>query len=117
MDSPPPALHRPVLLAETIELLNVRPEGIYIDATLGGGGHAEAVLKRLGGGKLLGIDRDPVALAGAQRRLEAFRERLVLMKGKFAEIDILHAESGLPPTQGQPACLGTGSLHVAEPAP
>src|SRR6266567_7405248 len=116
MDSPPPALHRPVLLAETIELLNVRPEGIYIDATLGGGGHAEAVLQRLGGGKLLGIDRDPVALAGAQRRLEAFGERLVLMKGNFAEIDMLHAASGLPPVNGLLADLGMSSLQLEDPS-
>src|SRR5438270_2650523 len=116
MDSPPPALHRPALLAETIELLNVRPEGIYIDATLGGGGHAEAVLKRLGGGKLLGIDRDPVALAGAQRRLEAFGERLVLMKGNFAEIDSLHAASGLPPADGLLADLGMSSLQLEDAA-
>src|SRR6266702_116253 len=116
MDSPPPALHRPVLLAETIELLNVRPEGIYIDATLGGGGHAEAVLQRLGGGKLLGIDRDPGALAGAQRRLEAFGERLVLMKGNFAEIDKLHAESGLPPADGLLADLGMSSLQLEDPS-
>jgi len=116
MDSPPPALHRPVLLAETIELLNVRPEGMYIDATLGGGGHAEAVLQRLGGGKLLGIDRDPVALAGAQRRLEAFGERLVLMKGNFAEIDKLHAESGLPPADGLLADLGMSSLQLEDPS-
>ena len=116
MDSPPPALHRPVLLAETIELLNVRPEGIYIDATLGGGGHAEAVLQRLGGGRLLGIDRDPVALAGAQRRLEAFGERLVLMKGNFVEIDKLHAESGLPPADGLLADLGMSSLQLEDPS-
>src|SRR2546425_146130 len=116
MDSPTPALHRPVLLAETIELLNVRPEGMYIDATVGGGGHAEAILKRLGGGKLLGIDRDPVALAEAQRRLEAFGERLVLMKGNFAEIDMLHAASGLPPVNGLLADLGMSSLQLEDPS-
>src|SRR5437016_11968697 len=116
MDSPTPALHRPVLRAETIELLNVRPEGMYIDATVGGGGHAEAILKRLGGGKLLGIDRDPVALAEAQRRLEAFGERLVLMKGNFAEIDMLHAASGLPPVNGLLADLGMSSLQLEDPS-
>src|SRR5205823_14835883 len=116
MDSPTQARHRPVLLAETIELLNVRPEGIYIDATLGGGGHAEAILKRLDGGKLLGIDRDPVALAQAQRRLEAFAERLVPMKGNFAEIDRLHAASGLPPADGLLADLGMSSLQLEDPS-
>ena len=58
----PRPLHVPVLVRETIDFLNVRPEGIYIDATLGAGGHAQEILKRLGSGRLLGLDRDPRAL-------------------------------------------------------
>ena len=59
-------VHRSVLVAEVVEFLNVRHDGTYIDATLGGGGHAEAILQRLARGKVLGIDRDPVALARGQ---------------------------------------------------
>jgi 16S rRNA (cytosine1402-N4)-methyltransferase len=116
MDGPTPAVHRPVLLAEALELLNVRPEGVYVDATLGGGGHAEALAKRLTGGKLLGIDRDPVALDGARRRLQPWSERLVLMKGNFAEIGKLHAASGLPPADGLLADLGVSSLQLEDAA-
>ena len=62
--------HRPVLLDECIELLNIKPDGFYVDGTVGGGGHSSEILKRLGpGGKLLGIDRDEEALAAAEKRL------------------------------------------------
>jgi 16S rRNA C1402 N4-methylase RsmH len=62
-------LHVPVLVRETLEFLNVRPEGIYIDATLGGGGHSLEILQRLESGRLLSLDRDPRALEVAGTRL------------------------------------------------
>jgi 16S rRNA (cytosine1402-N4)-methyltransferase len=110
-------VHRSVLLRESLEFLSVRPDGRYIDATLGGGGHAEAILKLLGQGprgqgKLLGIDRDPLALAQTEARLHGFRDRLILMKGDFAEIDSLHAASGMPPADGILADLGVSSLQL-----
>jgi 16S rRNA (cytosine1402-N4)-methyltransferase len=106
--------HIPVLLQETLEFLNVRPDGIYIDATVGGGGHAEAILRRLEGGKLLGIDRDPEALARASARLREFGEKVVLQRGNFAEIDALHAASGLPPANGMLADLGMSSWQLED---
>ena len=106
--------HIPVLLREAIEFLNVRPDGIYIDATLGAGGHAEAILRQLGSGKLLGIDRDPVALAAARERLKDFGENLVTMHGNFAQIDALHARSGLPPADGLLADLGMSSMQIED---
>jgi len=109
-------LHRPVLLKETLEFLNVRPDGIYIDATLGTGGHAEEILKVLQQGKLLGIDRDPAALAVARERLESFGEKLIVLEGNFAEIDALHAASGLPPADGLLADLGLSSLQLEDAA-
>ncbi len=111
-----PILHRPVLLEEVLEFLNVRPDGTYIDATLASGGHAEEVLKILaqGRGKLLGIDRDPAALALARERLRAFEERLIVMRGNFAEMDALHASSGLPPADGILADLGVSSLQLED---
>lgn len=105
-------MHLPVLLEEALEFLNVRPGGVYIDATIGGGGHAEAILQRLEGGKLLGIDRDAEALSRAQESLRAFEENLVLMQGNFAEIDALHAASGLPPADGLLADLGVSSWQL-----
>jgi 16S rRNA (cytosine1402-N4)-methyltransferase len=109
-------MHVPVLLRETLEFLNVRPEGIYIDATLGGGGHAEAVLQILeqGNGRLLGVDRDPAALARAHQRLERFGERVMLREGNFAEIDRLHGASGLPPADGLLADLGLSSIQLED---
>jgi len=109
-------VHRSVLVAEVVEFLNVRPDGTYIDATLGGGGHAEAILQRLARGKVLGIDRDPVALGHAQGRLQAFGDRLMVTQGNFAEIDSLHAASGLPPADGLLADLGMSSLQLEDAA-
>ena len=82
-------LHVPALLRETIEYLAVKPGGHYIDATLGAGGHAEALLERLETGTLLGIDRDPAALALARQRLERFGSRFIMLHGNFAELEAL----------------------------
>ena len=100
------------MLREALEFLNVRPGGFYVDATLGGGGHAEAILERLESGKLLGLDRDPLAIAHARERLETFGSRAVIMPGNFAEIDRLHAASGMPPADGVLADLGMSSMQL-----
>jgi len=109
-------MHVPVLLREALEFLNVRPDGIYIDATLGAGGHAEQILQVLqqGQGRLLGIDCDPAALAGARERLRAFGEKLIVQEGNFAEIDALHRASGLPPADGLLADLGLSSMQLED---
>jgi len=106
--------HRPVLLREALEFLNVRPDGTYIDATLGAGGHAEAILERLQGGRLLGIDRDLAALRVARARLEAFGEKVTVLEGNIAEIDALHAASSLPPADGLLADLGVSSMQIED---
>jgi 16S rRNA (cytosine1402-N4)-methyltransferase len=106
--------HVPVLWREAIEILKVRPDGFYIDATLGAGGHAEGILRRLESGKLLGIDRDPAALGAARERLKGFGEKLIVMHGNFAQIDALHAASGLPPADGLLADLGMSSLQLED---
>ncbi len=107
-------MHRPVLLREAIEYLNVQPDGIYIDATLGAGGHAQEILRRLGSGKLLGLDRDPKALDIAGQRLAGWGEKLIMQHGNFTEIDALHAASGLPPVNGVLADLGLSSMQLDE---
>src|SRR5579872_5213580 len=104
--------HVPVLLDETIDFLNVRAEGNYIDATLGAGGHAQEILQRLGSGKLLGLDRDPRALEIARNRLAGWGDKLMTQHGNFAQIDALHAASGLSPVDGVLADLGLSSMQV-----
>ena len=104
--------HVPVLVSEAIRFLAVRPEGSYIDATLGAGGHSEEILKRLGQGRLLGVDRDPMALEVARERLAGFGGKFMMQHGNFAEIDTLHAASGLPPVDGVLADLGMSSLQL-----
>ncbi|HUI41985.1 MAG TPA: 16S rRNA (cytosine(1402)-N(4))-methyltransferase RsmH [Terriglobia bacterium] len=106
--------HAPVLIREVTEFLNVRPNGFYIDATLGAGGHAEAIAGRLGSGRLLALDRDPLALATARGVMAPFGDKVTLMRGNFAEIDTLHANTGFPPVDGVVADLGLSSMQLAD---
>ena len=78
------ARHVSVLLNECIDNLNIRPEGIYLDGTLGLGGHSYEIASRLTSGRLIGIDRDETAIARAGRRLEPFGERVTLIHGNFS---------------------------------
>ena len=109
-------MHVPVLVREVLGYLNVRPDGIYVDATLGAGGHAEEILRRLETGRLLGIDRDPAALAAARDRLRNNGDKLMVMEGNFAQIEKLHEASGLPPAAGVLADLGMSSLQLEDAA-
>ncbi|MGO8788666.1 MAG: 16S rRNA (cytosine(1402)-N(4))-methyltransferase RsmH [Terriglobia bacterium] len=106
--------HVPVLVREALDFLSVRPDGIYIDATLGAGGHAEEILKRLESGRLLGLDRDPEALQLAGNRLAGFGNKLMIRHGNFAQIDTLHAASGFPPADGVLADLGLSSMQLED---
>jgi 16S rRNA (cytosine1402-N4)-methyltransferase len=107
-------MHVPVMLREVVELLKPRPDGIYIDATLGGGGHAEAILRQLRGGRMLAIDCDPAMAARARASLAEFGNRLVVLDGNFAHIERLHADSGLPPADGMMADLGISSIQLED---
>ena len=73
--------HKSVLLYETVDSLNIRPDGIYVDGTLGGGGHAYEVCRRLGEhGRLIGIDQDADAIAAATKRLEPFADKVTVVR-------------------------------------
>ncbi|MBM4169768.1 MAG: 16S rRNA (cytosine(1402)-N(4))-methyltransferase RsmH [Ignavibacteria bacterium] len=86
--------HTPVLLPEVLNFLLTNLNGIYVDATLGGGGHAEAVLERLAPeGRLLGIDADPDALAAAAERLRRFKTQTTLVRGNFGRLSRILPES------------------------
>jgi 16S rRNA (cytosine1402-N4)-methyltransferase len=105
--------HRPVLLTEVLSYLEPRPGGLYVDATLGGGGHAEAVLEASApDGRLIGIDRDPMALRAAGRRLARFGERVRLVHGRFSQLSALLAELGAGPVDGVLADLGVSSPQL-----
>lgn len=78
--------HVPVLLDACIEALAIRPDGTYVDGTVGGGGHAFEIAKRLSSGKLIGIDRDLRAIDRARRRLEPFADRVTLVHGNFRDL-------------------------------
>ena len=79
-------IHKSVLLHETIDSLNVKPDGIYVDGTLGGGGHASLLLSRLSGGTLIGIDQDADAIRAASERLKEFGNRVVIVRENYEHI-------------------------------
>ncbi len=109
-------MHRPVLLAETVEGLGVRPDGVYVDGTLGGGGHAEAVLTQLGeGGMLFGIDRDIEALGRCRERLARFGGRFKALHGNYAQMDALLAAEGVGAVDGVVLDLGVSSFQLDTP--
>lgn len=109
--------HRPVLLAEALEALAVRPDGIYVDATFGRGGHAGAILERLGPeGRLLGLDRDWEAVERG-RALAATDHRLVMEQGNFAMLGQRVAEHGWSGrVEGVLADLGVSSPQLEDPS-
>ena len=105
--------HYSVLLEETIENLNIRPNGTYVDCTLGGAGHSEAILKRLtDGGRLVGIDRDSYALKKAAERLARFGSQTILVKGNFCDAADLLREKGIETIDGVVADLGVSSFQL-----
>ena len=82
--------HKPVLLAECIEALHIRPEGIYVDGTLGRAGHSREIARRLTTGRLICVDRDQAAIDAAQERLAPWMDRVTLVHSNFDRIsDIL----------------------------
>jgi 16S rRNA (cytosine1402-N4)-methyltransferase len=112
----PSGSHTPVLLRETIEALNLRPGRRYVDATVGLGGHAAAILEVIApDGHLLGIDRDPEALAIATERLAPFGDAVVLVRGAFADIETICRAHGFVPVDGVLLDLGVSSMQLDRP--
>lgn len=105
--------HTSVLLEETIENLNIKPQGIYLDGTLGGGGHAYEVAGRLTGtGRLIGIDQDEDAIAAAGKRLEPYRERVTLIRDNYANAVERLAGNGVYGVDGIVLDLGVSSYQL-----
>ena len=108
--------HYSVLLEETIENLNIKPDGIYVDGTLGGGGHSYQIAKRLGaGGRLIGIDQDADAIAAATERLAEFGDKVTIIRSNYANMkEELHA-IGIEHVDGIILDLGVSSFQLDTP--
>ena len=89
------AAHTPVMLDEVLEWLGIRPEGTYIDATLGAGGHSEAIAERLTSGRLISLDRDAQALELARERLKSFGAKVTVVQSPFSKIVEAAQELGI----------------------
>lgn len=106
-------VHKSVLLKETIEHLNINPEGIYVDGTLGGGGHSEEILKRLTTGKLIAIDRDEEAILAAKERLKDYKN-VIYIKDNFKNIKEILRNLGIEKVDGILLDLGVSSYQLEE---
>ncbi|MGM9614395.1 MAG: 16S rRNA (cytosine(1402)-N(4))-methyltransferase RsmH [Oscillospiraceae bacterium] len=104
--------HISVLLEECIKYLNIRGDGVYVDGTLGMGGHSEAIASRLTTGRLIGIDRDDRALAFAGQRLARFGSRVTLMKGNFGDLGEILDCAGVDRVDGMMFDLGVSSPQL-----
>lgn len=105
------AYHIPVMFSETMDALDVKPDGIYIDGTLGGGGHSAGILERLRGGMLYGIDKDAQAIAASHARLGA-RANFEAIRGDFHDIAGIMAERGVSLADGILLDLGVSSRQL-----
>ena len=108
--------HVSVLLDEGIDGLNIRPDGIYVDGTLGGAGHSSQIAARLTTGRLIGIDRDPVALKAAGERLAPFGDRVTLVHSNFCEIATVLRDLGISGVDGILMDLGVSSPQLDDAA-
>ena len=104
--------HKSVLLDETIEGLKIKPDGIYLDGTLGGGGHSSEICRRLSGGRLIGIDQDAEAIAAATERLEPFREMVTLVRDNYCNAPAVVKSLGLEGVDGIVLDLGVSSYQL-----
>lgn len=106
--------HIPVLLEECIKYLNIKPDGIYVDGTLGMGGHSEAILQRLTTGRLISIDRDTYAIERATERLAPYADQLTIVHGNFRDLPEILDEQGVDLVDGMLFDLGVSSPQLDE---
>ena len=106
------APHTPVLLEEVLEWLRIKPDGTYIDATLGAGGHSEAIAEKLTFGRLISLDRDAQALELARERLKIFGAKVKLVHAPFSRIAEVAQKWGIPGVDGVLADLGVSSMQL-----
>lgn len=105
--------HKSVLLNETIDGLNIKPDGIYVDGTLGGGGHAYEVCRRLGEkGSIIGIDQDAAAIEAASARLKDFGEKVTIVRSNYCDMKSKLHELGIDKVDGIVLDLGVSSYQL-----
>lgn len=105
--------HKSVLLEETIDNLNIKPDGIYVDGTLGGAGHSEQIVKRLGeGGRLIGIDQDEDAIAAASKRLEPYGDKVTIVRDNYQNFRRILDELDIKKVDGILLDLGVSSYQL-----
>lgn len=104
--------HYSVLLDETIEYLNIKPDGIYVDGTLGGGGHAFHVCKRLDTGRFYGIDQDDAAIAAAGERLSVYGDKVCIIRNNYRNMKAALMEQGVTGVDGIVLDLGVSSYQL-----
>lgn len=103
--------HKSVLLTETIEGLQIRSDGIYVDGTLGGGGHSYEIAKRLKGGRLIGIDQDQAAIEAAGMRLSPFGDKVTIVRSNYRNTREVLSELGIEKIDGMILDLGVSSYQ------
>ncbi len=108
-------LHTPVLLDEVLDWLRIRPDGFYADATVGTAGHTLEIARRLTTGRVLGLDRDPQALAIARERLGPHERQVTLVHAEFSQLGDVAAANNFPPFDGIIADLGISTLELDSP--
>ena len=108
--------HVSVLLDECIQGLNIRPDGIYVDGTLGGAGHSSHIASKITTGRLIGIDRDEVALTAAAERLAPYGDRVTLVHSNFCDIASVLAQLGIGGVDGILLDLGVSSPQLDDGA-
>lgn len=105
--------HKSVLLYETVDELNIKPDGIYVDGTLGGGGHSYEIAGRLfEGGRLIGIDQDEDAIKAAGKRLEPYMDRVTIVRNNYCNMDKVLDELGIDKVDGIMLDLGVSSYQL-----
>ena len=105
-------VHKSVLLDETIENLKIQPDGIYVDGTLGGGGHSYEIASRLQGGRLIGIDQDDAAIAAATERLAPFSEKVTIVRSNYVNMKTVLEQQGIASVDGILLDLGVSSYQL-----
>ena len=108
--------HKPVLLDETIEMLHIKPDGIYVDGTLGGGGHSYEICRRLSDkGRLIGIDQDEAAIRAGSERLKEFKDKVTIIRSNYSEMKKVLFEQGIEKVDGILLDLGVSSYQLDTP--